>query len=67
MNAFKAVPIYTQTYAKPYEWYDRIAFTRLAKHGTILCDWDIDVEHLRTERFLDAPPAAITEDIPVAL
>jgi glycosyltransferase involved in cell wall biosynthesis len=48
-------PIYTRVYENPPNWYDHIAFTRLrAAGGRVLCDWGIDAEHVKTERYAKA-------------
>ncbi|MFH1670319.1 MAG: hypothetical protein ABIA92_01900, partial [Patescibacteria group bacterium] len=37
-------------YKSPPVWYDHLVFAYLRKHGEILCNWDIEVEHLKTNR-----------------
>jgi hypothetical protein len=45
-------PIRTAVRQSPPLWYDHIAFDALREHGEVLCNWDIDVEHVKTERYL---------------
>ncbi len=61
MSAFRTMPIHTRVYESPPRWYDYNAFDHLRTQGRVLCNWDIEVEHVRTERFLNPtapfPPA----------
>lgn len=45
-------PFYTRVHHTPPEWYDHITYKTLQRYGKVLCNWDIDVEHLQTERYL---------------
>lgn len=38
-------PLETRVDRTPKEWYDQLAYTRLADYGRILCNWDCEVEH----------------------
>jgi hypothetical protein len=33
---------------RPDGWYDDVAFALLREHGSVLCDWDIKVEHMES-------------------
>lgn len=48
-------PFYTRVHHTPPEWYDHITYKALRKYGKVLCNWDVAVEHLRTERYLHGP------------
>ncbi len=48
--ALSAMPIYTRAYEALPHWYDYNAFEHLRTQGEILCNWDIDVEHMQTNR-----------------
>ncbi len=49
MSALRRHPI---TFAGdgPGRWYDHVAFGHLREQGRVLCDWDLDIDHLQ------APP-----------
>ncbi len=49
MGALRLEPI-TFTGDAPGCWYDHVAFARLGRQGKILCDWDIDVQHLQADK-----------------
>lgn len=52
MSALKAIaPLETGVNANPKQWYDQISYTRLAHRGTILCDWNHEVGHAKSEAF----------------
>ncbi|MBU2259644.1 hypothetical protein KKC44_03470 [Patescibacteria group bacterium] len=50
MDTMKSAPIYTNVYKSPPVWYDHLVFAYLRKHGEILCNWDVKVEHIKTDR-----------------
>lgn len=50
-RVLKKMPIFTRVQCQPKEWYDHIAFKRLAQHGKILCNWEIEIEHIKTKRY----------------
>lgn len=33
---------------KPDGWYDDVAFAHMRRNGTVLCNWDIQVEHMES-------------------
>jgi glycosyltransferase involved in cell wall biosynthesis len=43
-------PLFTGVRNTPMQWYDQLTYERLAHRGKILCNWDVTVEHLKTER-----------------
>lgn len=45
-------PIATSVRNNPPRWYDYIAFDALRRHGKILCNWDVQIEHVKTERHI---------------
>ncbi len=49
-SALSAMPIYTRAYEPIPHWYDHNAFYHLREQGEILCNWDIEVEHMKTDR-----------------
>ncbi len=46
MSALRRNPI---TFAGdgPGRWYDHVAFGHLREQGRVLCDWDLDIDHLQ--------------------
>ncbi len=43
-------PIFTGVRHTPMQWYDQLTYLRLASRGKILCNWNAEVEHMKTER-----------------
>ncbi|MBU0459044.1 glycosyltransferase [Patescibacteria group bacterium] len=52
MSALRKMPIYTRVYENPSVWYDHTTFANLRAQGEVLCNWEVEVEHLETERFV---------------
>lgn len=50
MSELRRRPISTSLRDQPPRWYDHVAFDELRRHGNILCNWDVEVEHVKTER-----------------
>lgn len=48
----KRQPIATSVRDNPPRWYDHVAFDALRRQGTILCNWDVAIEHVKTERHM---------------
>lgn len=44
-------PIFTGVHSLPKQWYDQLSYLRLRHYGTILCNWNCEVEHMQTERY----------------
>ncbi|MDP7476879.1 MAG: glycosyltransferase [Candidatus Peribacteraceae bacterium] len=65
-RVLKKMPIFTRVQSQPKEWYDHIAFKRLAQHGKILCNWDIGIEHIKTKRYKKEPQSASAQ-VPIAI
>ncbi len=55
MGALKSLPIRTEVFQTPQKWYDSLAFEHLRSKGKILCNWDIDVFHIETNRYAPRP------------
>jgi len=53
-------PFHTRVHHGTPEWYDYLAFKALHRFGKVLCNWDIDVEHMQTERYLHDPEERAT-------
>ena len=53
MSALKKMPIYTLARWQEGQWYDHIAFDHLWTQGRVLCNWDVPIEHVYTERHID--------------
>jgi len=49
-SALASVPIYTRAYEPTPHWYDHNVFYHLRTQGEILCNWDTEVEHMKTNR-----------------
>ena len=49
-SAFESFPFYTRSYEKPPHWYDYNAFAHLRMKGDVLCNWDVEVDHMKTNR-----------------
>ena len=49
-------PFHTRVQHSTPEWYDYLAYKSLHRYGKVLCNWDIDVEHIKTERYVNGPP-----------
>lgn len=49
-SALASTPIYTRVYEPISHWYDHNAFAHLRTQGEILCNWDVEVEHMKTNR-----------------
>lgn len=52
----KRQPIATSVRDNPPRWYDHVAFDAVRRRGTILCNWDVAIEHIKTERHLSEQP-----------
>ncbi|HIH23167.1 TPA: glycosyltransferase family 2 protein [Candidatus Micrarchaeota archaeon] len=52
MHWLKSMPIYTRVFEDPAVWYDHTAFAYLRTQGNVICNWDVHVNHLETERFM---------------
>lgn len=50
MSDLKKMPIYTRVHWQKRQWYDHLAFDHLHTQGTVLCNWDVPIEHVYTER-----------------
>jgi glycosyltransferase involved in cell wall biosynthesis len=57
MADLREEPIRTSVRSLPPRWYDHIAFDRLRRRGPVLCNWDVEVEHVKTERFKESAPS----------
>lgn len=62
MTSLRQMPVYTRFREKPQEWYDQVVFSHVQRQGTVLCNWDVQVEHLPTERYKEAPVLASAQD-----
>jgi len=65
VSDLRKTPFSTRVHHSTPEWYDYLAFKALHRHGKVLCNWDIDVEHVQTERYLhssrkEADPSPVT-------
>ena len=52
VSDLRKTPFSTRVHHSTPEWYDYLAFKALHQYGKVLCNWDVNVEHLQTERFL---------------
>ena len=55
MSHLQQTPFRTCVHHKPPAWYDYITYNRLQRSGKVVCNWDIDVEHVKTERYVNGP------------
>lgn len=46
-------PLETRVDRTPKEWYDQLAYTRLADYGRILCNWNEEVEHQKGQTYAE--------------
>jgi glycosyltransferase involved in cell wall biosynthesis len=58
-DALRKIHIYTRVHEKPRVWYDYVSFSHLREQGRVLCNWDVDVQHLQTNR-----PTTATSTVP---
>jgi len=42
------LPLYTGVKQDPKQWYDQIAYLRLQQQGRIVCNWDLEINHLQS-------------------
>jgi hypothetical protein len=58
VSDLQKAPFRTCVHHKPPAWYDYITYSRLQRCGKVVCNWDIDVEHVKTERYVNGPPVS---------
>ncbi|MCA9370464.1 MAG: glycosyltransferase [Candidatus Peregrinibacteria bacterium] len=51
-DALRSIPILTHIHHVQKNWYDHLVYTSLKQFGQVLCNWDIDVDHLQTNRYI---------------
>lgn len=49
----KIAPIHTRVHWQPKQYFDQLSYLRLKRYGRILCNWDAEVDHMKTERYAD--------------
>ena len=56
VSDLRKTPFHTRVHHSPPQWYDYLAYRSLHRFGKVLCNWDIDIEHIKTERYKNGPP-----------
>jgi len=51
MSDLRTQPIFTRVFDSPPYWYDYNVFLHLREKGRVLCNWDVDITHVQTDRF----------------